>query len=82
MWINKEMCETFLEDTDWDIAAIMLEFLKVFYLAIAVFSNVYCPSSHIVLYNIYEITVCSFKYCNHTLLGPIVTKIEAKFLKY
>ena len=32
MWINKEMGETFLEDSDWDIATIMLEFLNVFFL--------------------------------------------------
>ena len=69
---HKEMGKTFLEDSDWDTAAIMLEFLNIFYLATASLPNVYYPSSHIALHDIFEITTCFFRYCNHALLGPIV----------
>ena len=55
---------------------------KYFYLATAAFSNVYCLSNHIVLYNIFEITVFFFRYHTNALLRSIVQKIEAKFLKY
>ena len=58
MWINKELGEIFLNDNDWETVRIMLEFLEVYYLATLVFSNIYTPSSHIALHNIFEISVC------------------------
>ena len=60
----------------------ILEFLTVFYLTTTVFSNVYIPSSHIALPNIYEITKCFVKYRTHSLLQPVVIAIEVKYFKY
>ena len=60
----------------------MLEFLKVFYLATTVFFNIYIPSSHTTLYNNYEISKCFSKHRNHSQLQSIVVAIEIKFFKY
>ena len=55
-WITKELGAKYIDDSDWDIAFMMLEFLEVFYLATTAFSNIYILSSHTALHNIYEIT--------------------------
>ena len=60
----------------------ILEFFKVFYLATTVFSNVYIPSSHTALHNIYEITKCFAKYRTHMQLQPVVVAMEVKYFKY
>ena len=65
-WIAQEMGELFFEDNDWENAEIILEFLKVFYLATTVFSNVYIPGSHTTLHNIYKITKYFTKYRSHS----------------
>ena len=60
----------------------ILKLLKVFYLATTTFSNVYIPSSHTALYNIYEITKYFTKYKTHSQLQPIVIAMEVKYFKY
>ena len=45
-----------LLQTGMETAAMILEFLNIFYLTTSVFSIVYSPSSHIALYNIFEIS--------------------------
>ena len=82
MYINKELNDTLLEDGDWETAAMILEFLHIFYLATSAFSTIYSPSCHIALYNIFEISERFARYQNHEFLGTVVLKMEAKFLKY
>ena len=60
----------------------MLEFLEVFYLATTTFSNIYIPSSHTALHNIYEITKCFAKYRGNPQMKTIVAAMEVKFKKY
>ena len=55
MWINKELNEIFFEDGDWETAAMIFQFLHVFYLATSIFFTVYSPNSYIALHNIFEI---------------------------
>ena len=81
-WIAWELGEPFFEDNDLESAEMILEFLKVFYLATIAFSNVYIPSSHTILHKIYEITKCFAKYRTHTQLQPVVVAMEVKFFKY
>ena len=81
-WIVWELGEPFFEDNNWENAEMILKFLKVFYLATTTFSNVYIPSSHTALHNIYEITKCFAKYRSHTQLQPVVVAIEVKYFKY
>ena len=78
MWINKELNETFFEDGDWKTAAMILEFLHIFYLTTSAFSIVYSPSSHIALHYIFENSKHFTRYRNHEFLGTVVSKIEAK----
>ena len=59
-----------------------LEFLEVFYLATTTFSNIYIPSSHTALHNIYEITKCFIKYRGNPQMKTIVDAMELKFKKY
>ena len=60
----------------------ILEFLKVFYLATTTFLNVYKPNSYTALHNIYEITKYFTKYRIHSQLQPIIVAIEVKYFKY
>ena len=60
----------------------MLEFLQVFYLTATVFSNIYIPSNHIALYNIYVIIKYFTKYKDHNQLETITVPMEVKFMKY
>ena len=71
-----------LDTMNWKTAIMMLEFLSIFYLGTTAFSIVYSPSSHITLYNIFEITECFARYHHHVVLGHIVLKIKGKILKY
>ena len=81
-WIARELKEPFFDDNDWANAEMILEFLKVFYLATTAFSNVYIPSSHTALHNIYEITKYFAKYRTHSQLQPVVVAMEVKYFKY
>ena len=81
-WIQWELGEPFFEDNGWANAEMILEFFKVFYLATTAFSNVYIPSSHTALHNIYEITKYFAKYRTHSQLQPVVVAMEVKFFKY
>ena len=81
-WITKELGAQYIEDSDWDTTFMMLEFLKVFYLATTAFSNIYIPSSHTILYNIYKIIKYFTKYRNHNQLEGIIVAMEVKFMKY
>ena len=58
MWDNKDLGEMFIDDNDWETVIILLEFLEVFYLVTAVFSNIYTTSSHIALHKILKVTIC------------------------
>ena len=60
----------------------ILEFLKVSYLETTKFSNIYFPSGHTALDNIYEITKYFTKYRTHSQLQPVVAAMEVKFFKY
>ena len=81
-WIARELKEPFFDDNDWANAEMILEFLKVFYLTTTTFSNVYIPSSHTALHNIYEITKCFANYRTHSQLQPVVVAMKVKFFKY
>ena len=81
-WITKELGAQYIDDSDWDTASMMLEFLEVFYLATTAFSNIYIPSSHTALHNIYEITKCFAKYRVNHQMKTIVDAMELKFKKY
>ena len=80
--IIKELGAQYIENRDWDIASMMLEFLEVFYLATTAFSNIYIPSSHTALHNIYEITKYFTKYRGNPQMKTIVAVMEVKFKKY
>ena len=60
----------------------ILEFLKIFYLVTTTFSNIYIPSSHTALHNIYEITKYFAKYRTYSQLQPVVVAMEVKYFKY
>ena len=81
-WITKELGAQYIDDRDWDTASMMLEFLEIFYLATTAFSNIYIPSSHTALHNIYEITKCFAKYRGHPQIKTIVAAMKVKFKKY
>ena len=81
-WITKELEAQYIDDNDWDTASMMLEFLEVFYLATTAFSNIYIPSGHTALHNIYEITKCFAKYRGNPQMKTIVAAMEVKFKKY
>ena len=81
-WITRKLGEPFFEDNDWENTEMILEFLKVFYLATTTFSNVYIPNSHIALHNIYKITKCFAKYRTHSQLQPFVVVMKVKYFKY
>ena len=74
-WILRELGESFFEENDWENAEIILEFLKVFYLATIVFFNIYIPSSHTTLHNIYEIAKYFAKYRIYSQLQKITTTL-------
>ena len=64
------------------MAQMTFDFLQVFCLATAAFSNIYTPNTHTALNNIYEITNYFLKYRDFEKLGPIVLPMEIKFLNY
>ena len=80
--MKKEIRRPYFEEGDWKTVEMMLEFLKKFYLATTVFSNIYIPSNHTALHNIYEITKCFSKYRRLNDLKAIIVTMELKFIKY
>ena len=76
------MWGTYLEEQDWETVEMMLKFLQVFYLVITAFINIYIPSSHTALHNIYEIIKYFTKYNDHYQLQHTIIPIKIKILKY
>ena len=75
IWMTKEIRGLYFEERDWETTEMMLQFLKLFYLTITIFSNIYIPSSHTALHNIYEITKCFIKYRSHNDLKAIIVAL-------
>lgn len=67
---------------DFEIAILIMDFLKLFYDATNHFSSSYYITSYLFLHSIFKI-IAQFAKCRlHVILNTFITGLEGKFLEY
>ena len=74
--------QIFITDDDWQVAAVLLNFLETLHDATNVLSGVYYPTSPLMVHQLVNIASHLKDNENHELLRHAIIKMKAKYLKY